>query len=91
MLRFILQSSVRREVTSILKTQFNICSVFARGVRIHSSSFMASQEIDDYRKKAKLAVCFHCDVLYFNIYKYVYIVLLVMSMLFKFNVANIPK
>jgi hypothetical protein len=56
MLRFILQSSVLKEVKSVLKPSFNTYSIVARGVKI--SSFMASQEIDEYRKKAKLAVCF---------------------------------
>ena len=74
MLRFILQSSVRREVKSVLKTKFNICSVVARGIRI--STFMASKdEIDEYRKKAKLAVC----CIFFTFINSVYIVLLVMS------------
>ena len=58
MLSFVLRSSLHREIKCIFVPTFNICSIVARGVR--TSSAMASQDNveDEYRKKAKLAVCF---------------------------------
>ena len=58
MLSFVLRSSLRREIKCIFKPRFNIYSIVARGIR--TSSIMASQDnvVDEYRKKAKLAVCF---------------------------------
>ena len=65
-LRFILQSFVRRKAKFVSKARFNICS--ARGIRI--SWIMASQEMDEYRKRAKLAVCFHVLIFFFIVTVY---------------------
>ena len=54
MLSIIRQNCVRAGKKCIFKS--SICSTFTRGVR---TSSMASREIDEYKKKAKLAVRFH--------------------------------